>query len=402
VLRRVNAAVVLRALMDGEAATVVHLAALTGLSRPTVTAVMEDLVGLGLASEPAGSGAAVPGRRGRRFEFRADGGLVLGVDVGEFKVRAAIADLRGDVVAERRRGFEDTSPGGTHRLVTVRRCVAAAIRAAGAARGDILGTAVGCTGAVDPDRGTVLFSGAFPAGFDIGGMLAREVSGPVVIDNDANFGVLGEQWRGAARDVKDLIYILAGERLGAGILVDGHLVRGHEGAAGEMAFLGARARDTGAQGIAYLVRTLGAEAVARISVHGQPAGRTGSPGRILSELVGGDPRGVHAESVFTAARRGDPLALELVEVSLQTLGASIVTMALVLNPELVIVGGGVARAGELLIDPLRRRVERMTRLPPRIQAGTLAERAVVVGAIRVALEHVIARLLDQLAAGRTG
>jgi predicted NBD/HSP70 family sugar kinase len=254
---------------------------------------------------------------------------------------------------------------------------------------------IGCTGGMDPRTGAVLFSSAFPGLEDVnlrdalGGSLGAEV----VVENDCNLAVIGERWHGVARGVVDVICVLASERLGAGIVVDGRLVRGHAGAAGEMGFLGAYVRENGAEGVAYLARTLGAEAVRR---QGGRRRRPAEDAPTLWRRVGGDPARVDAETVFAAARAGDPIAVDVTERSVAHAGRAIVTMALVLNPELVVICGGVANAGDVLLEPLRRQLEEMARLPPRLEASSLGDRVVVIGAIRRALDGVEERLFDGL------
>jgi predicted NBD/HSP70 family sugar kinase len=367
-LRRLNAARVLDAARDSGTLSVTDLVARTGLSRPTVDAVTDDLLGLGWLAEvdekPARSRR---GRPARRVEFRADAGHVVGIDIGEMKVRAAVADLRGDVVAERLQPF-DPAADGRQRLGVTRRVAAAALREAGLRRADVLAACVGCTGAMDARTGDVLFSSAFPGldGVNLRKDLQRTLGPIVLAENDCNLAVIGERWQGVARGVDDVICVLASERMGAGIVVAGQLVRGYAGAAGEMPFLGAYAEEHGAEGVAYLVRRLGA------------------------------PRWTEAEAVFDAARAGDADALAVVERSVRHAGRAIVTMALVLNPELIVIGGGVAGAGDILLEPLRRQLSEMARLPPRLEASLLLARGVLVGAIRHALDDVEPRMLDRL------
>ncbi|HYY06699.1 MAG TPA: ROK family protein, partial [Candidatus Limnocylindria bacterium] len=187
---------------------------------------------------------------------------------------------------------------------------------------------------------------------------------------------------GVAAGIDDVICVLAGERMGAGIVVDGRLVRGHRGAAGEMAFLGAHAEEHGAEGIAYLTRRLGAEAIRKDGA--------------LSRLVGGDPARLQAEHVFTAAAHGDAVATEVIERVLRRAGHSIVPLAQVLNPELVVIGGGIAAAGDALVAPLRAQLQEMAWLPPRLEASSLGARGPLIGAIRHALDHLEPRLLEGL------
>jgi predicted NBD/HSP70 family sugar kinase len=332
-LRRLNAGLVLDALRDGGPRRVAELAARTGLSRPTVAAVAEDLVRLGWVVETAApvSGAAdgseaAPrrGRPARALAFRADAGHVAGVDIGEYTVRAVVADLQGEVVAEAER---HPAPGddGAARLRLVRSTAAEALQAAGLARGAVLAAGVSCTGAMDTAAGQVLFSSAFP-GLPAPNLrrALRGTLGPeVLVDNDCNLAVVGERWRGVAAGVDDVICVMASERLGAGIVVEGRLVRGHAGAAGEMAFLGAYEAEHGAEGIAELARTLGAAAARE------------HPESALAAATSLD-----AVAVFDAARAGDAAALGVVEDALRYAGRAIVTMALVLNPELVVIGAG--------------------------------------------------------------
>jgi predicted NBD/HSP70 family sugar kinase len=356
-LRRLNAQRVLDIARAGEPLRVTELVAQTGLSRPTVDAVADDLIGLGWLEEVA---AETPrrGRPARSLRFRADAGYVAGLDIGEVKVRAAVADLRGEIVAERVREF-----ASEERLPEIRRTAAATLKDAGIAREALLASCVGCTGAMDTPTGRVLFSSVFPAGFDLAGALARTLSRPLVVENDCNLAVIAEHWCGAARGIDDAVCVLAGERVGAGIMVGGKLMRGHAGAAGELAFLGAFEAEHGARGVGQLVR----------------------------ELSGRPP-----EEVFAAADSGDQRALKIVERAERWVGHSIVTTAQIVNPEVVIIGGGVARAGEVLLAPLRRRLEAMVRMPPRLEASPLAERGPLLGAIRLALDDLEPRLLDGL------
>jgi predicted NBD/HSP70 family sugar kinase len=356
-LRRLNAERVLDALREGGALRVTELVERTGLSRPTVDAAADDLVRLGWVAETAPRKQR-RGRPARSLAFRADAGYVAAADIGEAKVRAAVADLRGEIVGERVYEFGDAD-----RLTAVRATARATMKDAGVAREQLLASCVGCTGAMDPTTGRVIFSDVFPSGFALARAMQRTLSTRVVIENDCNLAVVGERWRGVARGVDDVICVLGGERIGAGIVVGGALLRGHAGAAGELWFIGKYANEEQGRGIAQLVRV----------------------------LAGRDP-----EAVFDAARAGDPAALHVVQRAAEWAGVAIVTLAQVVNPELVVIGGGVAGAGDVLLDQLRRLVEERVPLPPRIEASSLGARGPLIGAIRHALDDVEPRLLDAL------
>ena len=383
-LRRMNAALVLDALRGSDPMRVSDLVAETGLSRPTVEAVADELTDVGWVAEVVSVAERQRGRPARRLAFRPDAGYVLALDIGEHTIRAAVGNLGGDIVHELREQLDGLD--GRARIAVMRQISRRTLKGAHLKRDALLGACVGCTGGIDGKTGEVLFTGAFPGleQIKLRSIMQHSLGCPVSVENDCNLAVLAERWRGAATQADDVICILASERMGAGIIIDGRLLRGHSGAAGEMAFLGAYEEAHGAEGIAYLVRKLASEAVA--------AGADGA----LRELAGGDPNRVDAEAVFAAARANDPVATRVIEQSLQHAGRSIVAMALVVNPELIVIGGGVADAADIIVEPLQRQLIQMVRLPPRLAASTLGDHGVLIGAIRNALDHVETRMLDRI------
>ena len=291
--------------------------------------------------------------------FRADAGYVFGVDIGEVKVRTAVADLRGSVVAERVREF-----AGEERLPVIRRAIGATLTDAGVARAELLSSCVGCTGAMDTPRGRVLFSSIFEDDYDLAGSMARSLGRPVVIENDCNLAVIAERWCGAgARSRRPRVHPCRRAHR-----------RGHHGRRV------ADARPCGRGGRARRSSARSSRSTARVGSR-----------QLVRELSGEAP-----EAVFTAAGAGDEEALEIVERAERWAGHGIVTTAQIVNPELVVIGGGVARAGEVLLAPLRARLERMVRRPPRLAASPLAERGPLLGALRLALDELEPRLLAGL------
>jgi len=174
---------------------------------------------------------------------------------------------------------------------------------------------------------------------------------------------MAERWCGAAQRLDDVVCVLAGERIGAGIVMGGRLMRGHMGAAGELSFVSALDLEPGAHGVAQLIRQLSGE---------------------------------DAPDVVAAAAAGDAEAAAIVERASRWAGHGVVTTAQIVNPELVVIGGGVARAGEVLLAPMRRLLEEAAPVPPQLVASPLAERGPLLGAIRLALDDLELRLLDGL------
>ncbi|MBB6344367.1 ROK family protein [Nonomuraea muscovyensis] len=377
-LRRLNAETVLNVLRDVEAIRHTELADAAGLSRPTVDAVIEDLRRIGLIAEVEDD---TPGRRGRParlVRFRAERGHVVGIDIGVHKCMVSVADLRGVVLTTQVRSLGQEL-GRKERLDGVRKAVREALKQARVERSAVLAACAATPGIVDPRTGVVLTCDVLPdwKGLNLRAELGRSFGAPVLSDNDANLAVVGERWRGVASTSEDVIYVLAGERLGAGIVSGGQVFRGHDGGAGEMAFLSLLEHTPGAEGIGALASHIGKEVVARLREH-------------TSSLTG------DAALLLAAARDGDTEAQQVLEEILARIARAIGTMALLLNPELIVIGGGVAAAGEQIAEPIRRRLPQMTSLPPRLEVSALGDKAVTVGALRTALDSVESSLLDNL------
>ena len=201
----------------------------------------------------------------------------------------------------------------------------------------------------------------------------------VLLENDANLAALAEQWRGAARGVEDVAVMLAGERVGAGVLESGRLLRGHGGGFGELAFL-SMVHGVGAPaGIAQLAREWGAEAAARGGLAG---------------LGGVRPEDVSAEDVFAAAAEGDEAAQAVLDRIALVMARVVAILSTVFNPELVVIGGAVAGAASRLLPRLRTELPSLTATPARVEVSPLGGRAVTLGAVRRALDDVAARALD--------
>jgi predicted NBD/HSP70 family sugar kinase len=370
-LRRINAERVLDLLRGStEPQRVTELAQAAGLSRPTVDAVVDDLLGLGLVEafdDLSGKGSRGRGRPARRYGLRADAALMVGVDIGLRKVNAMAADLRGvpqpivEVAVE-------PAAGRQARLAAVRQAIRAA---AGPHR--VGAIAVGVPGVVSAD--TVGDSSVVPAlaGVRLSAVLKKTFGCIVAVENDANLAALGERWHGVAAGVRDMVFILSGERLGAGIILGGELVRGHDGSAGEMSFLSLLTADHAAEGIGALIRR---------------AQREMYPARPPHE----------SREVLAAAAAGEVDAVRVRDYAIDRAARAVAAVTTLLAPELVVVGGAVADAGPDLVDPLSQRLAWLLSRPPRVAVSALGRRAVLTGAVRLALDLTEPTLLRGLGA----
>lgn len=392
-LRRMTASAVLDALRAGGPMTGSDLIDATGLARPTVHVVCNDLIRLGWIRETERrrpQGDSRRGRPARCYEFQRRAGLVLGVDATD-RVSVRLADLRGDRVAEAGQPLAHVSVPASERLAAVRRAIDSVLASAAVDPTHVLALVMGVPTPVDAD-GRPVGREAYLPGLP-GRDLRPEVGGrwgwPVLVENDANLAAWGERWRGVAAGIDDLVVMVADERLGSGLFLGGRPIRGHAGGAGELRFLELIGRVGSTYGIACLVRTMGAEAVAELG----PREPAGGRGQRLWALAGGDPARVQTATVLEAARGGDEVALEIVDRVADRMAHAVAALAGMLDPELVVISGAVADDGDLFLDRIRRRlVPELIDSPPRVAMSTLGDQAVVVGAVRMALDHVEASL----------
>ncbi|WP_159033592.1 ROK family protein [Streptomyces sp. WMMB 322] len=395
-LRRLNAGAVLDALRATGPATGTELMEITGLSRPTVHTVCDHLISRGWVHEieqrPPQRGSG-PGRRARQYEFNAAAGYVLGIDLGQNKVTSVVADLRGDSLAEHTRTFRAGGIGARARLNQMHRAVETTLGDAGLDKSAVLAIALAVPGPVDEGGHVVAEEDYLPglARIDLRKAAGEGFDAPVLVENDANLAVLAERWRGCAQGADNVVELLAGERLGSGLYFGGRLIQGSRGAAGELKFLSMVDGVGNTDGIALLARTLGAEAVVASAA---------SPS--LADAVGGDPRRMTAKLVFAAARDGDPSALAVVDEVTARIGRVIALLHTLLNPELVVIGGAVAQAGDVLLEPLRRAVGELVPDPPEIKNSALGDHVVVTGAVCRALDHAALELFQDIHGARGG
>ena len=379
-LRRVNAGKVLGVLTRARVMTGTGLIEATGLTRATVHAVCNDLISMGWVVE-LDPGRTSVGRPSRRFEFNSHAGYVLGIDIGAAKTTVLVSDLRGETVAKAERSAAGVKTP-SERTEIVHATVVEALASAGVSDAQVLAAGAGVAAPVDRE-GNILVDDEFWRRFDTGlSHRLTELHGwPVLLENDANLATLGEHWRGGARNVDDLVVLLAGERFGSGLMDSGRLLHGSRGGAGEMVFLKLIEGVGDTHGIARIARENGTAAVA------DPAVETSL--RTLAD--GGD---VTAELVFRAAAGGDKVAAGILQEIADRTARVVATLGTLFNPELVVLGGAVAAAAAALLPDLEARLAHYTSTPPRVAVSSLGDAIVSVGAVRHALNYVEEHALD--------
>jgi glucokinase len=368
-LRRLNLEKVLGLVMDRAGSfTRAELIEASGLSAPTVGSLVLHLIRSGVVRD-LGTGPSRGGRRPSFMEFNARHGFIAGIDLGPTRTRLAVADLRGEPLAHDVVATPSKLPA-EKLLQSLAGSLRSLMKEAQVSPDRLIAVGAGAPGAVERDRGIVAFAPNLGAqGWSqvpMRDILERALGVPAVVENDVNLAILGERWRGAAQGHQTCVYITAGTGIGAGIVVDGVLHRGHHFMAGEIAFM--------CMGTQYVdgkeERSL--EDLASLRVL---AARWRSPD--------GDP--AHWVShLFRAAADGDAKARKLVDETTLLIGMAVANLSVVVDPSLIVLAGALVVQGEPLVHEVRRIVSRVVPTAPQIVVSALAEEAPLWGSLLVA------------------
>ncbi|WRS29919.1 ROK family protein [Actinomycetaceae bacterium MB13-C1-2] len=380
---------------DADDFTATDVMAATGLTRTTAIEATQTLVELGLLRELPNAreaGQYQKGRPARRFEFRAEAGLVVGVDAGHSHLTATVANLRGvpltTISAE-----SGLKPGTEHNLDGVaeaerRNAIVSVIdNALSDAKPDDADVFAICLGVPAP----VDESGVSPVhrtGFwqrinpDLVGLLKQWA--PVVrVENDASLAALAEAACGAAQGCRNFVTMLAGSRLGSGVVVDGNLLRGARGGVGEMGAFEHVEGVSDTYGLGYQAAELARRSLATDDIGAD------------SELRSFTPEDLDGRAVIELAAKGDPDALRLISVVGQRLARIVSVFGGMYDPEKVIVAGGIGPGAGPLIEAAQAALPSDLYSPaPEIVASQLGDKAVVTGAVVAAVDLARTHALD--------
>ncbi|MFC4010379.1 ROK family protein [Nonomuraea purpurea] len=381
-----GAGALLSILRDGRARTRAELAELTGLSRSTVSQRLDGLIDQRWVV--AGDGAiSSGGRPASMFTFNGGARVVLAADLGATHARLAVIDLAMTVLAER--AVELPIDAGPERTLGA---VAAAfdelLRDSGREPGQVCGAGVGLPGPVEHGSGRPVNPPIMPGwdGFAVPEWLGARLEAPVLVDNDVNIMALGEHWA-AGPAVDHLIFIKMGTGIGCGIISGGKLHRGAQGAAGDVGH----------------IRVADADVPCRCGNAGclEAVAGGASMAAALRE-AGTEAHG--SRDVVALMRAGDLRATRLIRQAGREVGAVMASIVNFFNPSVIVIGGDIAEAGEQVLAGVRETIySRSLPLATQhlgIRASELGDRAGVIGAAVMVVEHVLAPgTIDRAVAG---
>nr|WP_180218687.1 ROK family transcriptional regulator [Streptomyces albus] len=372
-MHRANLERVVRAVRMAGSLTQAEIARTTGLSAATVSNIVRELKEAGTVEvTPTSSG----GRRARAVSLSAEAGIVVGVDFGHSHLRVAVGNLAHTVLAEDAEPI-DVDASADQGFDRAERLVRRLVAESGISPGKVIGIGLGVPGPIDIETGVLGSTAILPgwAGTNPRDELAARLGVPVYVDNDANLGALGEQVWGAGRGARDLAYIKVASGVGAGLVINGQIYRGPGGTAGEIGHI-----------------TLDESG---------PVCRCGNRGcletftaarYVLPLLHSSHGTDLTMARVVRLAAGGDPGCRRVIADIGRHIGSGVASLCNLLNPSRVVLGGDLAEAGDLVLDPVRDSVaryaipsaaRRLTVLP-----GELDSRAEVLGALALVLDEM--------------
>lgn len=361
--RQRNSASCISVLRDRGVVTLTELSRTTGLSRPTVESIVADFMEHGLVAErrQTAENGARAGRPARQFSFNSQAAYAASVDLGLHRATVLVSDLSGSLVGSIQRDVPSGIDGAA--LIELMGTLLRDAIGPLAITVDQIASVVVCVTGIVDDHGRLLQSNILPEwnGVNLAERFGEGLPCPVVVENDVNMAAVAEVHSGAAQEADDVVFVMIGHRISAAIILGGELHRGRNFAAGEVGDL----ESTG-----WVLHDSH-----ETSVLGAFLGRT-------------------PEDVFAAAEAGDEEAVALVQAFAQRIARGIAVVGLTVDPDFIVIGGGLSAAGDVLLRNLRAECALLVtrQVQPPMVASTLGMNSVALGGLVRALELVSQRL----------
>jgi len=394
-LRQTNTRGLLQLLQAHDPCSKADLVRFSGLSAPTVSSGIAHLERLGLV-EQLGDGESSGGRPPGLLRFNARHGYVAGVDIGGTRVRMMLTDLSGNLVEQSSVLLAEGHKTPKAVCQLIHHGLKEICKKSGTPLGKVLHLTAGAPGITNVDQGVVLSAPNLQDWNDVPlrELLERTTGIASTVDNDTNLAAVGEFWRGAALGVDNFVFIAIGTGVGAGIFINGRLHRGAQWSAGEIGYLGVSGRKRlpmRVRQLGQLEQVIGGEGIEqewRRQILAMGGTHKPYAKQTLAHLMT-----LRASQIFDLAAEGDRAALEVVGYSSEILSDAIADISLLLNPELVVLGGGVGSHPELC-RATERLVRRHEFAQPKLRSSSLGTHAQLHGAVCTSLSAVESLILS--------
>lgn len=411
-IRNLNENLIMDALITQGAMSRADISRQTGLSKPTVSSAVEHLMERNLVKE-TGRADNAQGRKATLIQFNETAYYVCGVDIGATRIRIALADLNGQLLAyatyppiardmNQGQGVQELNETSEQSVLQLLQgYVNQMLQENGLEWSDIRCIGFGIPGVVLPESGEIRRIVEPLAGMERAfsrDTLARAFPCDVILDNDVNLAALGEYRSGAAVGSPFFVFFSIGAGTGAGIMIQGQLLHGLGGMTGEVAEMllenGSRLEDVlSADGLLQLAKHQGlTPELKNLNDSDALASGAGEGTDDRTDIVVDASEALTPEMIFEAARIGEVQAMSVMKQYSHMIAGALRQISTVLAPELIVLGGGIGGNGDVLLPVLREMADEHFPVKPQLLCSALGERAVVTGAVQVALQRTLLNL----------
>ncbi len=394
-MRASNRLLILNCVREHGSITRAAIARQTGLSRTTVSSIMDQLLKEGYVRDGETQRASASGgRRVVPVHFQAAAGCILGVALGRNHLTILVSDLAATILKETTIPFE-TSRGADFCIPLLAEKLRSSVAEQHISWGKVVGVGMGMPGPLDAQLQGPAAPLLLPGweGVNVRKILSAELGVPVYLDNNANMGALGESRYGAGHDAADLLYLKVGTGIGGGIVMGGQVYRGRSGSAGEIGHMTVDPNgpicNCGNPGcLEALVggRAIVADARQAISLRRRVGALEGDAQVNGSKVI----HLTTVAQVVQAAFEGDPACRAAIEQAGEYVGIALASLVNFFNPSLIVLDGNTMRAGEMLLEPIRRTVAARSLPAPlantQIVPGILGGNAIALGGVATVID----------------
>lgn len=383
-MKEKNKRLILQCIQDDSPLSRSEIAEKLKISKPTVSSIVEELLQEEWIKEiGAGTAGAQGGRRPIQITFNHQARFVIGVDIGGTKTLAAISDLSGNLLATTLfYTQEEVQCGILHKVNMVAKQMLAELNID---EKKVLGIGIGVPGMTNVKDGIVIDAPSLRWKMHPLKHEAEKIfPWPVFIDNDVNVAVLGEQWLGAAKGMSNVVLISIGTGIGCGMILEGNLYRGSSWAAGEIGYFvtdiqQAKQKDDPIySGYGFLDRHAGGAGIANKA---SQALKKQSNHPLQEKAV------LTAKDVFDYAKSDDPIALKIIEEVIDHIGFAIANVISIINPEVIILGGGISKSADWYLPRLEEIISQFASVPTEVKRSAFGSEIGVLGAVSLVLRE---------------
>jgi predicted NBD/HSP70 family sugar kinase len=377
-VKKLNTSIVLDVIHREYPVSRARISEITGLTKATVSSLVNDLIQSHMVNE-SGMGESSGGRKPVMLLFNKSAGYAIGIDLDIHFIRGVLTDLEGNIVDETQQNLQDLSVGSV--VEEVKACIRLLIKRAPQSHYGITGIGIGVPGMVN-EAGLILFAPNLGwENVDIRAMISEEFAIPVILDNEANAGAVGEKQFGAGKTTSNLIYVSVGVGIGTGIIIKNELYRGFSGISGEIGHVTIDAHGKKCRCGNIGCWELYASEIALL----EKAKTLSNVSALKSSSI---------DALIHLAEDGNKEVIQLLQQTGQYLGMGIVNIMNTFNPELIIIGSRLTAAEPWLLKPILQVIDERSfpysRREMRIEFSSLSGYSTVMGAAHFAIANFFA------------